>query len=255
VEQQVCGEKNFHSGVLRFPASRMKAAEKEWMALLNDGALPCPDPADPPKGYQVNDRWLKLLKKSIKSGKGDHWYANYQLGVMLAYRNDTKGAKAAFNKSVKQAPSPWALRCLAVLAAQDDDLKKAGDLMLKALQMSTHRNLAQEAVAMLCKGKRYEEALKAIDALPDDVKRIGRMKVLRIEALLGTGKAAEAEKMLLKKIVLTDVREGELSLTQMWFWLCALKKAQAEGVEVTEEMIKQMSETVTPPQHLDFRMH
>ena len=255
VEQQICGEENFHCGALRFPAYRMRDAEKEWMALLTEGALPCPDPAEAPKGYQVNDRWLKLLKKSIKSGKGDHWYANYHLGVMLAYRNDVKGAKSAFNRSVKQAPSPWALRCLAVLAAQDDDLKKAGDLMLKALQMSTQRNLALEAVAMLCKGKRYKEALKAIDALPESVKRLGRMKVLRIEALLGTGDAAQAEKLLRSKIVLTDVREGELSLTQLWFWLCALKKAQAEGTEVTEALIKEMSETVTPPAHLDFRMH
>ena len=255
VEQQICGEENFHSGTLRFPAYRMKDAEKEWMQLLNEGALPCPDPLESPKGYQVNDRWLKLLKKSIKSGKGDHWYANYKLGVMLAYRNDTKGARSAFNKSIKQAPSPWALRCLAVLAAQDDDLKKAGDLMLKALAMSTQRNLAQEAVDTLIKGKRYKEALKAIDALPESVKRIGRVKVLRIAALLGTGNAAEAEKMLLRKIVLTDVREGELSLTHMWFWLCALKKVQAEGGEVTDELIKTMSETVTPPTHLDFRMH
>ncbi|MBR3504473.1 MAG: DUF5107 domain-containing protein [Clostridia bacterium] len=254
VEQQICGEKNFRCGALRFPARRMGEAEKEWMALLNDGALPCPDPAENPKGYQVNDRWLKLLKKSIKSGKGDHWYANYQLGVMLAYRNDVKGAKSALGKSIKQAPSPWALRCLAVLAAQDDDLKKAGDLMLKALEMSARRNLAQEAVAMLCKGKRYKEALNAIDRLPESVKRIGRMKVLRIEALLGTGDAAQAEKLLRRKIVLTDVREGELSLTQLWFWLCALKKAQAEGGEVTEALIKEMSETVTPPAHLDFRM-
>ena len=255
VEQQICGPENFHCGALRFPAYRLRDAEKEWMALLNDGALPCPDPTESPKGYQVNDRWLKLLKKSIKSGKGDHWYANYQLGVMLAYRNDVKGAKTAFNKSVKQASSPWALRCLAVLAAQDDDLKKAGDLMLKALTMSTQRNLALEAIAMLNKGKRYKEALGAIDRLPESVKRIGRMKVLRIEALLGTGDAKQAEKLLRSKIVLTDVREGELSLTQLWFWLCALKKAQAEGIEVTEALIKEMSETVTPPAHLDFRMH
>ena len=108
---------------------------------------------------------------------------------------------------------------------------------------------------MLIKGKRYKEALKAIDKLPESVKRIGRMKVLRIEALLGTGDARQAEKLLMSKIVLTDVREGELSLTQLWFWLCALKKAQAEGVEVTDELIKEMSETVTPPAHLDFRMH
>ena len=77
----------------------------------------------------------------------------------------------------------------------------------------------------------------------------------RIEALLGVGDAAEAEKLLKRKIVLTDVKEGEVSLTNMWFYLCALKEAKAKGVEVTDEMVKHMAETVTPPAHLDFRMH
>ena len=35
----------------------------------------------------------------------------------------------------------------------------------------------------------------------------------------------------------------------------SLSKAQAEGIDVTEALIKEMSETVTPPAHLDFRMH
>ena len=255
LEQMICGEDKFRCGVLRFPKARLGAAEKEWLSLLQDGALPCPDPLAEPKGYQVNDRWLKLLKKSIKTEQGNHWYAQYQLGVMLAYRNDIKGAKAAFNKSIKMAPSPWALRCLAVLADQDGDVKKAGDLMKKALSMSTQRNLAIEAVTMLLKGQRAAEALKAIEALPAEVQRLGRIKALHIEALLGCGDIAQAEKELRRKIVLTDVREGEVSLTKMWFELCAMKKAKAEGIPVTDELIKEMSETVTPPAHLDFRMH
>lgn len=255
LEEKICGEDNFRSGCLRFPEKRLGEAEKEWLALLEEGALPCPDPLENPKGYQVNDRWLKLLRESIASGKGNHWYAQYQLGVMLAYRNDTEGAKAAFEESLKLARSPWALRCLAVLARQDEDIQKAGDLMLEALEMSKQRNLAMEAIAMLCKGKRYEDAERAIESLPEQVRRLGRIKTLRIEALLGLGRAKEAEKLLMKNIELTDVREGEVSLTQLWFHLCALKKVQAEGGEVTEELIKEMSETCTPPTHLDFRMH
>ena len=254
LEQKICGEKNFRSGSLRFPERRMGAAEKEWLQLLTEGALPCPDPMENPKGYQVNDRWMKLLEASIESGKGNHWYAQYQLGVMKAYRNDSEGAQAAFEESIRMAKSPWALRCLAVLAKQAGNIQKAGDLMLQALQMSAQRNLALEAVNTLLQGKRYEEAEQAIEALPVSVQRIGRMKMMRIEAQLGAERTEEAEKLLKKKIVLTDVKEGEVSLTQLWFRMCAQKKAKAEGIEVTDALIEEMSKTVTPPVHLDFRM-
>ncbi len=255
VERKICGEERFRNSVLRFPERRMGPAEKEWLALLEYGALPCPDPLSEPLGYQVNARWFDALKASIESGKGDHWYARYQLGVMLAYRNDAAGAREAFEASMKLKPNPWALRCLAVLSVQEDDLQTAGDLMLQALTMSSQRNLAVEAVSTLCKGKRYGEALAAIEALPLAVKRIGRIRTLQAEALIGAGRLDEAEKILKHKIVLTDVKEGEVSLTGLWFWLCACKEAKARGVEVTEELIKEMSQTVTPPRHLDFRMN
>ena len=255
LERKICGEENFRSTVLRFPEARMGAAEKEWLALLEDGALPCPDPLDYPKGYQINDRWMKLLKASIESGKGNHWYAQYQLGVMLAYRNDTEGARAAFEQSVAMQVSPWALRCLAVLEKQAGDVQKAGDLMLRAMEMSTQRNLAIEAMETLLKGKRYAETEAVYMKLPKGVRGIGRVKILRIEALLGLNREAEAERMLMRWIELTDVREGEVSLTDLWFQLCAQKKAKAEGVEVTEEMLEEIRKTVVPPTHLDFRMH
>ena len=254
VEQLICGEEHFGCGALRFPQRRLGPAEKEWLALLTEGALPCPDPAREPLGYQVNDRWLKALTASIASGKGDHWYARYQLGVMLAYRNDVKGAREAFEVSLRMAPSAWALRCLAVLAEQGGDISRAGDLMMEALKLSSQRNLASEAMATLCRGKRYRDALCAFDALPADIQRVGRVKMHRIEALLGVGDIDLAEKLLGQRIVLTDVKEGELSLTELYFWLCAAKKARKTGLDVTDEMIEEMRRTVKVPTHLDFRM-
>ena len=254
LERKICGAERFRSGVLRFPTRRLGPAEREWLALLEEGALPCPDVHQAPRGYQVNDRWLAALRASIASGRGNHWYAQYHLGVMLAYRSDVAGARQAFETSIRMQPSPWALRCLAVLAMQDGDLRTSGDLMLRALGMSSQRNLALEAVAVLCRGGRYAEALEAIQSLPDAVKRIGRMKMLRIEALLGIGDFKEAERLLSQKIVLTDVKEGEVSLTRLWFWMRAGRKAEQEGIEVTEELIQQMGQTLTPPRHLDFRM-
>src|SRR5699024_787533 len=97
---------------------------REWKTLLTTGALPCPDPLASPCGYQVSDEWMALLRKSIENGNG-HWYAWYQLGVMLAYRNQRDEARHAFEMSLQQQKSPWALRCLAVLDRMAGDLASA----------------------------------------------------------------------------------------------------------------------------------
>ena len=130
-----------------------------------------------------------------------------------------------------------------ILVVDDDDMN------LKMAEFILKKDMKDVMVVLANSG------LKAIDALPASVQRIGRIKALRIEALLGVGDAEEAEKLLNRKIVLTDVREGEVSLTNMWFMMCAMKKAKAEGIEVTEDLVKEMYNTLTPPAHLDFRMH
>ena len=227
---------DFDAHELRFPASRLGAAELEWKALLIDGKLPCPDPLDEPRGYQVSDEWMATLKRSIDAGHG-HWYAWYHLGVMQAYRNDRDAARQSFIKSLELAKSPWALRCLAVLDKLADDPAAAADRLLEAVTMCPQRNLAIEAMEALVNAQRYESALDVYGKLPDSVRRLGRIKVLRIKALLEAGKLDEAERMLRGNIVLTDVREGELSLSNLWFRLQELKH--------TNEPL---------PAHLDFRM-
>ncbi len=254
LEQELPGN-DFNACGLVFPANRMGEAEKEWEALIKDGALPCPEVTDEPKGYQVSDQWLELLNKSIESGKGAHWYAYYQKGVMLAYRNDTEGAKAAFKKSLELARSPWALRCLAVLDTIDKDnrdLAAGAEKMLEAVGMSKQRNLVTEALQMLNAAGRFEDTAAVYKTLPACLKCIGRIKTLNIEALIGVGRLAEAEKLMMGDIELTDVKEGEVSLTDMWFKLQAMKKYGVK--EPDENQLEEIKKTMTPPEHLDFRM-
>lgn len=253
VESQICGE-GFRAPGLRFSPRNAGPAEAEWLALLRDGALPCPDPALPPKGYQVNDRWMRVLADSIASGKSDHWYGHYHLGVMQAYRMDFEAAKASFERSLAHARSCWALRCLAVIAKREGNLDQAAEWMLEAMERKTQRQLALEAIRTLVDAKRYDDALRASDALPPRLKRLGRMKVMRAEALLATDRLAQAERLLRGRIELTDVREGEVALTDLWFDLCAKKLAKAQGVAVDDAIRAQAKAECPPPAHLDFRM-
>lgn len=253
VESRVCGE-GFLAAGLRFSPAAAGPAEKEWLALLESGALPCPPSLSLPKGYQVNDRWMTLLEESIASGKSDHWYGHYQMGVMRAYRNDGQGARESFERSLEHAESPWALRCLAVLASQDGDKARAAELLYAAIALLPQRQLAIEALRALIEAERYEEVVRVAAHLPDSVRSLGRVKAMRVEALLALGRLKEAERLLRGRFEMDDVREGEVSLTDLWFRLCAQKMAEAEGSAVDEALLARAEAECPPPEHLDFRM-
>lgn len=254
LEKELLGDA-FRTCGLEFPKRCMSAAEKEWEKLITDGALPCPDVCAEPKGYQVADKWLEKLNESIESGKGEHWYSYYQKGVMLAYRNDTDGARDAFEKSIALAKSPWALRCLAVLDKQANDIASAAARMLEAVEMSHQRNLVIEAVQTLNVAKRYDDTIAVVKSLPAALKCIGRIKSINIEALIEKDELAVAEKLIMSDIELTDVKEGEISLTNMWFRLQAKKLAAERKCEFTDALVEECTKTMTPPVQLDFRMH
>ena len=63
---------------------------------------------------------------------------------------------------------------------------------------------------------------------------------------MGTGDFSEAERILLKPLVLPDIREGELSLSEIWSRLWEKK----EGLTREEA-----AEKHPLPPVLDFRMH
>ena len=74
------------------------------------------------------------------------------------------------------------------------------------------------------------------------------------EALIEVGMYAKAEEILLGDIELTDVREGEVTLSDLWFSLCAHKLARTRGVECDAALLDEARRTVQVPEKLDFRM-
>ena len=69
---------------------------------------------------------------------------------------------------------------------------------------------------------------------------------LRAAGYIGTGDWDAEEKILLRLLLLPDIREGELSLSEIWFRLWE-KKEHLTRVEAAERH--------PLPAVLDFRMH
>ena len=117
-------------------------------------------------------------------------------------------AEKAFDDSLECALSPWALRNKALLRDLAGDRESAVKLWVQAVTMLPEPNIAKEALQILNKAGKYREIIELNNNLPSEVKELGRLKVILIEALLETGDIGGAEDMLQGDIELTDVREG-----------------------------------------------
>ena len=238
---------------LRFPIKSLRQPERQWLSLIERGVMPEPHPLDEPLGYELGAHWEDRLIKSIARG-GGHWYCYYQLGVMRAHAGDREKAREYFEKSLEQARNPWALRCLAKLDDMEGNAESAAERMQEAVTMAPEYHLALEALAALRKLGRYMAMLDVYNNLPRAVRERGRIKTAYCNALIEVGKYDRAEEILLSDIELTDVREGEVMLSDMWFDLCAHKEARARGVEYSDALLEEIKATVTVPEKLDFRM-
>lgn len=244
-EFNVCG--------LRFPIKSLRQAERQWLTLIERGTLPEPHPMDAPLGYEIGDHWEDRLVKSIARG-GGHWYCYYQLGVIRAHAGDMAKAREYFEESLNKTRNPWALNCLAWLDDNAGNTEAAAEKWQEAVAMSPEYHLALNALAELRKLGRFMAMLDIYNGLPHALRERGRIKTSYCEALIEVGKYETAEKTLLGDIELTDVREGEVKLSDLWFSLCAHKEARARGCEYSEELLEEIKKTVTVPEKLDFRM-
>ena len=243
--------KDFDTAGLDLDAMRITGKEALWLQLAEEGVLRCPDPLEQPLSYQTGRHWEEALRRSVESGKSDHWYAHYHLGVMADARGDAALAKAEYERSIAQTPNPWAMRCLAVRAHREDDDARAADLLLRAVRMVTIRPLVVEAMDSLMRIGRWDDMLALAGELPETLAENGRVKTFIVAALLRTGRTEEAGRLLNGPFVLTDVREGQVLLTDLWFEYAALR---GKG-EATPETIAWARATQKPPRHLDFRMN
>ncbi len=241
----------FSSAGLDMAAMRTGEKTEPWERLLAEGVLPCPDPMAAPLSYQTGKAWEDKVTASLLQTGGDHWFAWYHRGVMAHARDDRGTAQAAYEASLARSENPWALRCLALLSKAEGDREKAAEQMLRAARMQPIRPLVIEAMEALMEVGQFTEMLAFYQTLPERLqKEDGRVRTYYAAALLRTGALSEAEAVLQGDIVLTDVREGNTLLTDLWFEIAALRhfgRADAESLA--------WAEAHTPvPEHLDFRM-
>ena len=246
--------KTYDTGNLVFPEGTIGREQEQWLQLLNTGVFPEANPEDEPISYMTQPEWVTMLEESVNSGKSNHWYAWLHLGVMYYAMNQVGKACEAFKKSNKLKKNPWATRNIGAIRRAQGEKTTAAGYLLEAAEMLPHISIAIEAGKDLIAAKMYDEFRAFEKKLPEDIRRHDRILACRVETAIHFNEYDAALKILNSNIVITDLREGELALSELWISLhtkIMSKETGAKESSITPEMVL---EKYPLPKHLDFRM-
>lgn len=245
------------SKTLSFP--RVNGPETAaWRELLEKGTFPT---ECSPSGYVCDERLLEKLEALPEQSAnsllhtGVIRYALYANG-----KGNLDSAKKAWEESCGVEENPWAMRNLAMLYANEyGDRDKARELLLRAFAMKPDcRALAAETAMRLTADGFDEKWLELYETLPEALRKNGRLRLCRAAALIHLDRLSEASEIVNEDFVMPDVKEGELSVSHLWFELHRRIYAKENGMEYseTDAALASAADKKYPlPKSLDFRMH
>lgn len=261
---------------LLFPDSSIGECEKPWLSLLECGKYPESSPASLPLSYMVSEKWMPRIKAAAENT--DDYLANLYYGVARyemqntevlldeLYKNgdpdpaQTDEGRRAFLRSIECAKNVLAYRNLAVLenAEENFDLaEKYYDLALALPEAYDDYALASEYLTFLIKQGNFDKAWSLFRSLPEGLAKVDRIRISAASAAVKLGELDYLATFFAEPH--HDIREGENSLTDVWFEFCARRMAKERGImeldeETLDKLIDEAWETCPPDYSIDFRM-
>lgn len=195
------------------------AEQQPWLSLLQNGTVGTHDPALPPISYMADEKFKRLLIKATENADRDNWYAHFMLGALCLAKKDHACAEEHLTRSLALAESPYVHYTASLLYTEKDDPEKAIAHAQSALSFNTtDRSLVRGALQILIHNHAAKQALSAIAALPETLQNDCRVLCYQASALLQNGDYAAANDLLARRTddMVTNIREGEFSISQMW---------------------------------------
>jgi tetratricopeptide (TPR) repeat protein len=176
--------------------------------------------------------------------------------LMRYQAGEREGARQAWERSLDHTPTPWAMRNLAVLAREEGRLGDAIELYTEACRMRpTLLPLVVECGRALIDTEHPREWLDLVEELPGVIRMAGRVRLLEGQAALAAKDFDRVAGLFADVPVIDDLREGERSLSQLWFEYHEQRLSALEGVPVDESLHARVRREFPVPPEIDFRMH
>lgn len=220
--------------------------QEVWLKLLNEGTLASADgslPVLPPDSWMLQDEWTALIRESAEC----HEKYLHLAAIALASRQLRDGAEA-IEKALTFGKTPTALFILSqVKRLQGDSVGSAETAMEAQAMLPEDVSLTRQALNMALSVGMNDAVIAAYEAAPAKVKADGRVAMYCAFALLRTGKIDEAEALLMRDggLSVTDIREGEISLTSLYLDVAKARSGK-EDFDPAD---------VDVPRRFDFRMN
>jgi hypothetical protein len=171
-------------------------------------------------------------------------------------------AREAFERSVALEPSVWALRCLFCIADEEGSDALAEQYYDRVFELDAATvdfAFASEYMRWLNKKGKYQKAWDLYQSMPAGIQGVERMILNAAQAAIKLRKLDYIGNVVFAHGEYADIREGECSLTDIWFEYCALKMAAERGIEdpqgdVLDQLIDEAWDKCPPPYEIDFRM-
>ena len=239
-----------------FPESTLDAGQLPWLGLLRTERLVAPDPMTVPNGYLVDPGWLSRLETAMEDDQNHSWFSWRHLGLMRYAAGDLAGARQALEASVTAEESPWALRDLAMVWGNEyGDFSKAMEYMDRAVERKPDCRWLWLDLAVLCRKADFAQHwVDMYAAIPEDLQRVGRLRLYTAMALTRLGRLEEAAAYLNYDLEVPDIKEDENLITEAWFDLYGAILTRQTGV-TDPQTLRAMVEERFPLNDLDFRMH
>lgn len=217
-----------------------------WLRLLQTGSIAASEAADtnPPASWMLQPEWTDLLRKSADC----HEKYLHLAAISMAERN-LRDADEALTAALSFAESSTALFLKAQIDRMCGDKTTAAATAYKAYTLlPSDLSLARQAFALMLSAKMHNEIITAFESSPEPIRADGRVAMLYAFALLREGRVNAAEAVLHRDggLSVTDIREGEVSLTSLYLEI-AKTRAQAAGKAFDPA-------DVDVPRQFDFRM-
>lgn len=260
-----------------FPRFTVGKEESPWLYLIENGILPPENGRYYTPSFNVSDKWLRHIKNSLDREGGRTWYSLMQYGIAVydgvdntklaadAYSDgdrDYRAAEAerAWKASIELCPTAITYRNLAILEEQRGNSAQAEayyDLALSCEGAFDDFALTAEFMGLLLRNGKHSKVWSIYETLPENCKTADRVRIFTASAAVKLDKFDYLDGFFKEEHY--DIREGENSLTDVWFEFCARRMAKERGIDPTDtealdKLIDEAWETCPPDPRIDFRM-